>query len=418
MDRENRIVTILLATLLSACGKRTRAQPPDDGPRVTSAPEQVDPWVELQRLTYAEREAFMEHLAREDPALASALVARVVRELAGPCSTLVSDADGCRYAYDDGWSEDYPDSWTLAAHPCVATDFVVGYDDLLVDADRDAVADDLVGLIGEDPGSYELLWETVAKVPVSAAPQEWIWVVIHKDHDTVADEEVRERVWQHIARAPTEARREACRHAARQRDDAEVAMRGAACLAELGDTTALPVRTPDQSIEEFAFALHMLAFDETPTAAARIATFAHPSRHVPLAPHPEDRLHPIRRALHLHLLRHRPHARCQHDLVRARKPRLAQKPPHPAGHLHARRSRPPHRPHRPPRPNPRPPRAPSHPPAPRPRMRPPRIPPHRPRRAVNWTSSIVRNARVWAKHGWQAFDVDDVTMMVEPSPPP
>lgn len=277
MDREVRIVIILLATLLSACGKRTRAQEPDHRPGATPAPEQVDPWVELQRLTYPDREAFMEHLAQEDRALASALVARVVRELAGPCSTLVPDADGCRHAYDDGWSEEYPDSWTLAAHPCVATHFVVGHDDLLVDADRDAVADDLVRLLGEDPGSYELLWDTVAKVPVSAAPEAWIWVVLHRDYEAAADEELRKRVWQHIAGAPTEARREACRHAARQRDDAEVAMRGAACLAELGDTSALPVRTPDLSIEELAFALHMLAFDETPTAAARIATFAHPT---------------------------------------------------------------------------------------------------------------------------------------------
>lgn len=279
MDREIRIVTTIAASLLSACAPKTRTQAPAAA-QVDSwvEPERLrydDPealWVELQRLTYPEREAFMDRLGQDE---ASALVARVLTELAGPCSTLVEVVE-CKWEYDEkGGYRDFPDSLTLGADGCLATHFVVEYDSLLVANDRD-VADALLGLLGEDPGSYELLWDTVARVPVSAAPEAWVSLVLGGGDETSAEDVVYQRVWEHIDSAPTAARREACRYAARQRYDADAAMRGAACLADLGDPSALPVRTKDLSVEEIAFALHMLAFDRTETAASRIATFAHP----------------------------------------------------------------------------------------------------------------------------------------------
>jgi hypothetical protein len=288
VDREIRIVTIIVTTivtivaasLLSACALKAKCHP-----RATAAaqvdswvePERLrydDPealWVELQRLTYPEREAFMDRLGQDE---ASALVARVLTELAGPCSTVVFQECGIFYE-EEGWRRDFPDSLTLGADGCLAAHFVVDYDSLLDANDRD-VTDALFGLLNDDPGSYALLWDTVASVPVSAAPEAWVSLVLGGGYETDADGVVYERVWEHIASAPTEARLEACRYAAGQRYDADAAMRGAACLADLGDPSALPVRTKDLSVEEIAFALHMLAFDDSETAPARIATFAHP----------------------------------------------------------------------------------------------------------------------------------------------
>jgi hypothetical protein len=274
VEREVRILTVTLTCALSACAAKPTTPPPR-AVAVAVARAEMDPWVELQRLPYVEHDAFIARLAQDDPERASALVARVVTEGVPPCSTL--EVADCEAAYDEAWREDLRDQARLA-DACVATHFVAEHADRLVDADRAAVAEDLVALLGDDPGSHELLWDTVAElVPVAAAPAAWASLLLHPEFDAEATARLRDRVWQHITSAPTEARRQACEHAARQRDDAEAAMRGAACLAELGDASALPVHEPALAPEEIAFALHMLAFDDTPTAADRLRAFAGPA---------------------------------------------------------------------------------------------------------------------------------------------